>query len=658
MAEHTGEHRAARVYDALRTAHLERFAQMTPAEVIYREKRYDFAPLEIAGVPPAVQMSRFATVRHLLRTRYTAVEVNEPLMTGRWLDVFLQIAAIRLGDRLHGHGRRTVIGAYCIGRNDPTEKLRSLRRVPRPLGRWWARVVVRALTRSMDRLAFGTTATWELVTEYAGPLAIDRGRLFPAVAQRCGCPNAQRDRNRVLFVGAFTERKGIAQLMSAWQAVSDAGLHLHIIGKGPLESDVRGWAAGRGDVTLDVDPPRAQVHEAYRRAHVLALLSQRVDYWREQVGLPIVEGLAHGCEIVTTDDTGLAGWLIEHGHTVIPTAASNDPAVAAAAITAAARRDRAAGEILGDLPEVDPRHEADAWLLRPDAGRPRPMASARTRARAYALSARRAARVYGVRPAGLFAPPSERPVFVVGSPRSGTSFTAACIGTVPGFTDLGEWRPLKLEVGTLAALPDEVAARRVRQLIAGAHRVTLAGSGRPLEQTPESTYLIRAIARAYPDATFVHLTRDGRDVAASLLRLGWVSTSGAGTADEVGQAFGAHSRFWVEPERREEFVRASDATRAAWVWRRYETTARDALAAVRASVVEVRYEDLVARPDEIAAQLATQLAAPHQLEQFRTAFADTSAAAAGRWRRDLSDAELADVLAEAGELLRTLSYVD
>jgi hypothetical protein len=188
--------------------------------------------------------------------------------------------------------------------------------------------------------------------------------------------------------------------------------------------------------------------------------------------------------------------------------------------------------------------------------------------------------------------------------------------------------------------------------------VTLAGSGRPLEQTPESTYLIRAIARAYPDATFVHLTRDGRDVAASLLRLGWVSTSGAGTADEVGQAFGAHSRFWVEPERREEFVRASDATRAAWVWRRYETTARDALAAVRASVVEVRYEDLVARPDEIAAQLATQLAAPHQLEQFRTAFADTSAAAAGRWRRDLSDAELADVLAEAGELLRTLSYVD
>lgn len=661
MSSGPGEYRAVRIYDAIRTAHLERFAQMTPAEVIYRDERYDFDQLEAAGSVRAVRMSRYATVRRLLRTRYTAVEVSEPLMTGRWLDLFLQIAAIRINDRLHG--RRTAVGAYCIGRNDPTEKLRSLRHVPRPLGGWWARRVVRALCRSMDRLAFGTTATWELVTDYAGFAAIERGRMFPAVAQRCECPDAHRDAGTVLFVGAFTERKGIRQLMSAWQAVGDAGLRLHIVGTGPLEAEVREWAHGRADVRLDIDPPRAQVHQAYRRAHVLVLLSQRVGYWREQVGLPIVEGLAHGCEIVSTDDTGLAGWLTEHGHTVLPTSRSSDPAAAAAAICAAARRERSAAQLLADLPEVDPRHEADAWLLQPAAGHSRTGTRARTTA--YASSARRAARVYGLRPANLLAPASERPVFVVGSPRSGTSFTAGCLGAVAGFTDLGEYRPLKLEVGMLAGVPDEVAARRVRQLIGGAHRVTLSGSSRPVEQTPESTYLIRAIALAYPDATFVHLTRDGRDVAASLLRLGWVSSSGAGTADEVGQAFGAHSRFWVEPERREQFARASDATRAAWVWRRYEGTARAALAGVAAgagagpgvNVIDVRYEDLVARPDEVTARLADRLGMPERLAEFRAAFADTNASATGRWRRDLSPADLADVLAEAGELLRALGYL-
>ncbi|HXG75812.1 MAG TPA: hypothetical protein VNJ53_04515, partial [Gaiellaceae bacterium] len=36
-----------------------------------------------------------------------------------------------------------------------------------------------------------------------------------------------------------------------------------------------------------------------------------------------------------------------------------------------------------------------------------------------------------------FGPLDERLVFVVGSPRSGTTFLAGAIGSVPGFLDLG-----------------------------------------------------------------------------------------------------------------------------------------------------------------------------------------------------------------------------
>ena len=40
----------------------------------------------------------------------------------------------------------------------------------------------------------------------------------------------------------------------------------------------------------------------------------------------------------------------------------------------------------------------------------------------------------------------ERLVFVVGSPRSGTTFLASAIGSLPGFVDLGEVAPLKAAV--------------------------------------------------------------------------------------------------------------------------------------------------------------------------------------------------------------------
>ena len=55
-----------------------------------------------------------------------------------------------------------------------------------------------------------------------------------------------------------------------------------------------------------------------------------------------------------------------------------------------------------------------------------------------------------------------------------------------------------------------------------------------------------------------------------------------------GHAYGAQPRFWVEPERREEFSQVSDARRCAWAWRRYVEAVRSADAGER--LLEVRYE--------------------------------------------------------------------
>ena len=244
----------------------------------------------------------------------------------------------------------------------------------------------------------------------------------------------------------------------------------------------------------------------------------------------------------------------------------------------------------------------------------------------------------------------DRFVFVVGSPRSGTTFLAGAIGSLSGFVDLGEVAPVKAAVPQLAGLSPADAAGRLRRILAVARRVGLVGAVRPVEQTPELAHLVDVIPLAYPRATAVHIIRDGRDVVCSLLEKPWLRRDQE-SADDAGLPYGSHARFWVEPERRAEFEEASDARRAAWVWRRYVEAVRSA----RSAVVEIRYETLSADPPLVAAALATFLEAPEQ--ELATALMSAHGTSIGRYRTDLTPDQLADVEAEAGGLLRELGYL-
>jgi hypothetical protein len=240
-------------------------------------------------------------------------------------------------------------------------------------------------------------------------------------------------------------------------------------------------------------------------------------------------------------------------------------------------------------------------------------------------------------------------VFVVGSPRSGTTFLASAIGSIPGFVDLGEVAPVKAAIPELAALPPGEAARRLRRILAVSRRVGLVGSVRAVEQTPETAFLVRAIPLAYPDACVIHMVRDGRDVVCSLLEKQWLRPEQNRT-DDAGVPYGAYARFWVDPERREEFEAATDARRAAWVWRSYLTAAREA-----ESALEVRYEEMTADPTAVAAALGRFLGASP--DELAAALGRAHAGSVGRYRSDLSADQLGDVEAEAGPLLRELGYV-
>jgi Sulfotransferase family len=243
-----------------------------------------------------------------------------------------------------------------------------------------------------------------------------------------------------------------------------------------------------------------------------------------------------------------------------------------------------------------------------------------------------------------------RLVFVAGSPRSGTTFLAGALGSLPGFVDLGEVPPLKAAVPELAGEPAERAAPVIRGLLTRSRRLGLVGSLRSVEQTPETAFVLPAIVLAFPEARIVHAVRDGRDVACSLLERGWLR-AGRGGTDDAGNRLGPQARFWVEPERRAEFPQVGDARRAAWAWRRYVSAARES----GVPTVEVRYERLVADSDAVASELAAALDAPEA--ELRGALAEAHDTSVGRYARDLSADELAEVLAESGELLRELGYL-
>jgi hypothetical protein len=243
-----------------------------------------------------------------------------------------------------------------------------------------------------------------------------------------------------------------------------------------------------------------------------------------------------------------------------------------------------------------------------------------------------------------------RLIFVVGSPRSGTTFLGGSLGAQPGLVDLGEVKPLKAAIPELAHLPEQQAAARFRRRLEIVRQLGLAGHLRGVEQTPETSFVLQAALRAYPAARAVHIVRDGRDVVCSLLERGWLAAERAGS-DDAGLSFGAHPRFWVEPERADEFRSASEARRAAWAWRRYVTAA----GAAPERTLQLRYEELVGDPTAVAGMLAEyfDLRQEPLVESLSEAF-DRSV---GRWQKDLTAGQLSDVEDEAGDLLRALGFV-
>lgn len=338
----------------MRTAHLERAHQLTPAAIVYRVRRYDFDESLAEGLE-LVQADPLRAALLFRRSRLDALEINEPLMTSSLPASALAIFAVRFGRR-----RRPRIVTYVIGNADPfTAPSPSIKRRVR-----WIleRMLARYVWRRTDAVAYGTPGARDVYRAQLSPRKEQDEILIPALPARSEPPRNDRAQH-VVFLGAFVARKGLPLLLQAWPAVvaERPGATLTLVGKGALIESALSFAASADSVEVVQDPPRATIRDILARSLVLVLPSQPSPTWREQVGLPIVEGLEQGCAIVTTTETGLAPWLENHGHGVID-AAADASELARAIIGQIDAGDRSAS-ILATLPAQDGRLAADAWMF-------------------------------------------------------------------------------------------------------------------------------------------------------------------------------------------------------------------------------------------------------------------------------------------------------
>lgn len=356
------QHSRVRLYTTVRSAHLERARSLAPATIVFREQRYDFDPALTAELD-LIQAGPIRMIAVLAASQVRELEINEPLMLSAVRRSLAAVLVVRLTGWLRR--RRVRVVTYAIANDDP------FRPPPRPgpadrARRAVDRVLVGLVARSVDRVVFGTPTAADLYRTEVPQLGAAEAVVLPGLPAACPClrGSAGPAPDSVVFVGAFEERKGLPLLLEAWPQVAERrpGATLTLIGKGPLLAQVRSFVSNRPDVDLVVDPPREEIHQRLRSASVLVLLSQRTARWREQIGLPVVEGLAHGCSVVATDEGGLAEWLASHGHGVLH--ADAGPARVATMIVDMLGRPRPRAEVLRDLPERDGRLEADAWLFR------------------------------------------------------------------------------------------------------------------------------------------------------------------------------------------------------------------------------------------------------------------------------------------------------
>lgn len=265
---------------------------------------------------------------------------------------------------------------------------------------------------------------------------------------------------------------------------------------------------------------------------------------------------------------------------------------------------------------------------------------------------------------GVLKPNLSRPLFIVGAPRSGTTFLGECIAELPEFSY--HFEPVLTKAATRyiyeGRWENSFAAFFFKSVYSWLMRIHFDGDLRLAEKTPQVSLIISFLHQTFSDAKFIHIIRDGRDSAISLSKKLWYQNKmkDSGAKEPGGYPLGPKARFWVEQDRIHEFENTNDLHRCVWLWRRYIEIISEGLKGLpEKAYLELRYEDLVKHPTKEAIKILDFLEITN--EESRGEFISyvekfASPKSIGRWKEELSHSKLEELEAEAGSILRELNY--
>lgn len=262
-------------------------------------------------------------------------------------------------------------------------------------------------------------------------------------------------------------------------------------------------------------------------------------------------------------------------------------------------------------------------------------------------------------------PALRAPLFLIGAPRSGTTFLGGSLSALPTVSYHHE--PIATKFASRFVYQERWSERGARRYYRFVYRTLLRahcnGDLTFVEKTPRNSFLVAFLHRSFPDARFLHIIRDGRDAALSYSKKPWLQAAmaGSGRVSPGGYPNGPTPRFWVEPERRGEFETTTDIHRCVWAWRRHTESALASGCSLPAHLYhELRYEDLVREPAREGRRILDFLGlSGHDAarERFLAAVGKADPSSIGGWRRELDEAAVRQMENEAGELLAKLGYL-
>ncbi len=116
----------------------------------------------------------------------------------------------------------------------------------------------------------------------------------------------------VVYLGRLSEAKGLRVLQRAWERFAadrpGSGLRLALAGAGPLDGELRQWAAARPDVSFLGLLDRPACAALVGRCRAVVVPSE----WPEPFGLVVIEAMAAGVPALATDH-GAFPELVTHG---------------------------------------------------------------------------------------------------------------------------------------------------------------------------------------------------------------------------------------------------------------------------------------------------------------------------------------------------------